>query len=227
MHPWESLTSRMRRCRIWDNMLIRCRVWTIRMNPVCYGLFSCTTRWRVSVDVLITGSWDRTLKFWDPRSSTAQQSSHDLPERVYQMDLTRNTLVVSMASRLFHIYDIRKMDSPAQERESSLKFMTRSLACMVDGQGKWRDSCRWLPLASPSFIPTAFHLLPHFSCRLCNSIYRRSHSSRILWPFPCLPISKIRFQSPPPNDRWDRPRLARERPRFSPHSQYVRFWWFG
>jgi cell cycle arrest protein BUB3 len=52
------------------------------------------------------------------------------------MDLTRNTLVVAMASRIFHIYDIRKMDAPAQQRESSLKFMTRSLACMVDGQGE-------------------------------------------------------------------------------------------
>ena len=40
-----------------------------------------------------------------------------------------------MASRLFHIYDIRKMDIPAQQRESSLKYMTRSLACMPDGQG--------------------------------------------------------------------------------------------
>lgn len=50
------------------------------------------------------------------------------------MDLVNNTLVVAMASRLFHIYDIRKMDSP-QSRESSLKFMTRALACMADGQG--------------------------------------------------------------------------------------------
>lgn len=61
--------------------------------------------------------------------------SHALPERVYNMDLVNNTLVVAMASRLFHIYDIRKMSEPAQTRESSLKFMTRSLACMADGQG--------------------------------------------------------------------------------------------
>lgn len=40
-----------------------------------------------------------------------------------------------MASRLFHIYDLRNMSSPAQQRESSLKYMTRSLACMPDGQG--------------------------------------------------------------------------------------------
>ena len=90
------------------------------------------------VDVLITGSWDQTIRFWDPRSASPQQLSHNLPERVYHMDLMKNTLVVAMASRMFHIYDIRKMDAPAQQRESSLKFMTRSLACMVDGQGECR-----------------------------------------------------------------------------------------
>jgi cell cycle arrest protein BUB3 len=52
------------------------------------------------------------------------------------MDLVNNRLVVAMASRLFHIYDIRNMAVPEQQRESSLKFMTRSLACMVDGEGK-------------------------------------------------------------------------------------------
>ena len=86
-------------------------------------------------DSVITGSWDRTVRFWDPRASTPQQSSHELPERIYYMDLVNHNLVVAMASRLFHIYDIRKMDSPAQSRESSLKFMTRALACMADGQG--------------------------------------------------------------------------------------------
>ncbi|KAG6854543.1 hypothetical protein C0991_005455 [Blastosporella zonata] len=86
-------------------------------------------------NMLITGSWDRTLRFWDSRANSPQHSSHDTPERVYQLDLVNNTLVVAMASRLFNIYDVRKMDSPIQQRESSLKFMTRSLACMPDGQG--------------------------------------------------------------------------------------------
>ncbi|KAF9234727.1 WD40 repeat-like protein [Melanogaster broomeanus] len=86
-------------------------------------------------NVLITGSWDQSLRFWDSRAPTAETSTHPLPERVYNMDLVNHTLVVAMASRLFHIYDIRKMSEPAQMRESSLKFMTRSLACMPDGQG--------------------------------------------------------------------------------------------
>jgi cell cycle arrest protein BUB3 len=50
-----------------------------------------------------------------------------------------------MASRLFHIYDIRKMDTYVQERESSLKYMTRSLACMLDGQGEFFFSYRVYP----------------------------------------------------------------------------------
>src|SRR5258705_5156998 len=87
-------------------------------------------------DAMITGSWDRTLRFWDPCAPSTQQSSHEVPERVYFMVLSNNMLVVAMASRLFHIFDIRKMDAPEQTRESSLKFMTRALACMSDGQGK-------------------------------------------------------------------------------------------
>lgn len=86
-------------------------------------------------DSLVTGSWDRTLRLWDPRASIPQTQSHELPERIYNLDLVDHKLVVAMASRLFHIYDLRKMDAPAQTRESSLKFMTRALACMPDAQG--------------------------------------------------------------------------------------------
>jgi len=93
--------------------------------------------------VLVTGSWDLSLKFWDPCASVGTLnantdtavSTHALLECVYHLDLINNTLVVGMASHLFHIYDIRKMGEPVQMRESSLKFMMRSLACMVDGKG--------------------------------------------------------------------------------------------
>ncbi|KAL5512636.1 hypothetical protein ACEPAG_3289 [Sanghuangporus baumii] len=88
-----------------------------------------------SLNQVISGSWDRTLRFWDSRAPNALQSTHSLPERVYGMDISGTTLVVAMASRLFHIYDVRRMDSPAQVRESSLKFLTRGIACMADGQG--------------------------------------------------------------------------------------------
>jgi cell cycle arrest protein BUB3 len=51
------------------------------------------------------------------------------------MDTVGHRLVVALASRLFHIFDVRNMDTPEQTRESSLKFLTRALSCMSDGQG--------------------------------------------------------------------------------------------
>jgi len=49
--------------------------------------------------VLITGSWDLSLKFWDPRAAAGTSnvnadtavSTHALPERVYHLDLVNNT----------------------------------------------------------------------------------------------------------------------------------------
>jgi cell cycle arrest protein BUB3 len=86
-------------------------------------------------DALVSGSWDCSLRLWDPRAATPQQAVTTTPERVYCLDMTNHNIVVAMASRLFNIYDIRNMATPAQQRESSLKYMTRSLACMSDGQG--------------------------------------------------------------------------------------------
>lgn len=62
---------------------------------------------------------------------------HDLPERVYNMDLVNSSgsLVVALAGRTVEVYDVRKMGEAKQKRESSLKFMTKSLAAMPDGQG--------------------------------------------------------------------------------------------
>jgi len=51
------------------------------------------------------------------------------------MDLVGHTLVVAMASRLFQIWDVRNMQSPVSQRESSLKYMTRAVACMSDQKG--------------------------------------------------------------------------------------------
>lgn len=98
-----------------------------------------------STNSLITGSWDRSIRFWDPRSPNPnapagsppnhEVSKSDTPERIYAMDIVQNTLVAAMASRLFQIYDVRNMRMPMQQRESSLKYMTRSLACMPSGEG--------------------------------------------------------------------------------------------
>jgi len=81
-------------------------------------------------------------------------STISLPSKPFSLSLSPTKLVVAMASRALHIYDLSALatDSvvPAQEittqclelttepwqrRESSLKFMTRAVACMPNDAG--------------------------------------------------------------------------------------------
>ncbi|XP_041991433.1 mitotic checkpoint protein BUB3.1-like isoform X2 [Salvia splendens] len=87
---------------------------------------------------VITGSWDKTLKCWDPRSSSGQDRSvgtYTQPERVYSMSVVGNRLVVATAGRHVNVYDLRNMSQPEQRRESSLKYQTRCVRCYPNGTG--------------------------------------------------------------------------------------------
>ena len=85
------------------------------------------------------------------------------------MDLAGHTLVVAMASRLFQIWDVRNMQSPVSQRESSLKYMTRAVACMSDQRG-------------PDLITGTFLECPDHVCRLRHCLCRRTYRGRIRRP---------------------------------------------
>lgn len=85
------------------------------------------------LNAIISGSWDKSLQFIDPRSNESQFI--DLPGKVFAMDASDRFLVVGMANRQFHIYDFRNLPQPVQRRESSLKYATRTVRCMPDGLG--------------------------------------------------------------------------------------------
>lgn len=88
---------------------------------------------------VITGSWDKTLKCWDPRAASGQEdsliSTCPQPERVYSMSLVGHRLVVATAGRHVNVYDLRNMSQPEQKRESSLKYQTRCVRCYPNGTG--------------------------------------------------------------------------------------------
>lgn len=48
--------------------------------------------------MLVTGSWDRTLRYWDLRQQNPVHTQA-LPERVYAMDVKHPLLVVGTANR--------------------------------------------------------------------------------------------------------------------------------
>ncbi|PVG01361.1 WD40 repeat-like protein [Serendipita vermifera] len=115
--------------RMWDLQTEEFRVLGTHNRPVSSVLYSAET------NTVITGSWDSTIAVHDHRSPRPLVGSYNQPERVYHMDIVGNTLVAAMGGRKINIYDVRKMDKPSQERESSLRFMTRALACMPNGEG--------------------------------------------------------------------------------------------
>ena len=104
--------------------------------------------------LLISASWDSTLHVHRPDADSNGGSVPaivPLPHKPFSISLTPTKLVVAMASRALHIYDLKALAiltdqsdatvqnkvevEPWQRRESSLKFMTRSIACMPDDAG--------------------------------------------------------------------------------------------
>ncbi|KAJ2162174.1 mitotic spindle checkpoint protein Bub3 [Coemansia sp. RSA 552] len=87
--------------------------------------------------LVLTGSWDRTLRAWDSRANAAAAavSRVDVGERIYSMSAQNALLAVGLAGRAIHIYDTRKLAEPLEVRESSLKFPTRCIKLMPDCQG--------------------------------------------------------------------------------------------
>lgn len=101
--------------------------------------------------MLVSASWDSTLHIHHPSNPAQFPTTIHLPSKPFSLSLTATKLVVAMASRALHIYDLKALSvlssqasqpppnlievQPWQRRESSLKFMTRAVACMPNDDG--------------------------------------------------------------------------------------------
>ncbi|PBP28154.1 mitotic checkpoint protein-like protein BUB3 [Diplocarpon rosae] len=98
--------------------------------------------------LLISASWDSTLHFHDLKDPKRKATTIKLPAKPHSLSITASKLVVAMAARLVHIYQLQSTAmlasqangsttdlQPWQQRESSLKFMTRAVACMPKDDG--------------------------------------------------------------------------------------------
>lgn len=100
-------------------------------------------------DLIISASWDGTLHVHALSKPGQAPAVITLPSKPFAISLTSNKIVVGMANRLVDIYDLKTLEKlaiqhssgnaqtvePLQRRESSMKFMTRSVACMPSELG--------------------------------------------------------------------------------------------
>ncbi|CRK19544.1 hypothetical protein BN1723_011919 [Verticillium longisporum] len=96
--------------------------------------------------LLITASWDQTLQIHNTKDPTAPNLTISLPGKPHALSASPSKLVVAMTARLVHIYDLTPIPAlfsassppeikPWQQRESSLKFLTRAVSCMPNDAG--------------------------------------------------------------------------------------------
>ena len=84
--------------------------------------------------VLVTGSWDKTIKYWDLRQSTPV-ASVECQERVYSLDAKDKLLVVATADRYINVINLDQPTKFYKTMQSPLKWQTRVVTCFNDATG--------------------------------------------------------------------------------------------
>jgi cell cycle arrest protein BUB3 len=97
-------------------------------------------------NLLISGSWDSTLHLHN-LDRPGEFCTVPLPSKVFSVSASPTRLVVAMANRAVNIYELETLAraanqggdvvqvEPWQTRESSMKYMTRAVACMPNDAG--------------------------------------------------------------------------------------------
>lgn len=84
--------------------------------------------------VVVLGSWDKTLKYWDMRLPQPV-ATLAMPERVYAMDSVAKLLVVGCAERHVCIIDLNNPQQIFKTKELPLKMQTRVVTCYPQANG--------------------------------------------------------------------------------------------
>jgi len=85
-------------------------------------------------NIVATGSWDKTLKYWDLRSQNPVHTL-SLPDRCYTMDVLFPLMVVGTAEKHINVYDLQNPTVPFKQIQSPLKWQTRVVSCFTKGNG--------------------------------------------------------------------------------------------
>merc|ERR1711879_4158 len=114
------------------------KCWTLQTGQAVdigkHGAPIKTAHYIDELQMLCTGSWDKTLRYWDGRSPTPA-ATVNLPERAYCMDVAYPLAVVATAERHVLIYNLSNPAVEYKRIQSPLRYQSRSLACFPDKKG--------------------------------------------------------------------------------------------
>lgn len=90
--------------------------------------------WIEELKLLATGSWDKTVRYWDTRQP---QPAHTqpLPERCYAMDVRYPLMTVATADRNIVVINLTNPQTIYKTIQSPLKYQTRCVAAFPDKSG--------------------------------------------------------------------------------------------
>jgi mRNA export factor len=87
--------------------------------------------------MIATGSWDKTVRYFDLRNTQQPVATVTFAERVYSMDTARSLLVVATADCKNHLINLSGNPAAIVRSEPSpLKFQTRVVCAAADGS-RW------------------------------------------------------------------------------------------
>jgi mRNA export factor len=84
--------------------------------------------------MVITGSWDKTVKYWDMRQAQPI-ASIQAQERVYAMDVKDRLVVIATADRYINTIDLDHPERFSKVVQSPLKNQTRAISCFKETNG--------------------------------------------------------------------------------------------
>lgn len=84
---------------------------------------------------VVSGGWDKKVKFWDVGGGGKQLGVIELPERVFSMDVKGSMCVVGMAEKKIQVYDLRNPGKVVLEKISQLRHQTRVVTCFGNQSG--------------------------------------------------------------------------------------------
>jgi len=84
--------------------------------------------------IIASGSWDKTVRYWDIRNTSQPIATLLCGERVYAMDTGGQTLVIATADKKFLLVDLANPTIFLRHEPSQLKHQLKCVSVSPDGK---------------------------------------------------------------------------------------------